>query len=852
MNTTDNLISLKGGDTYITNSESNAYRIAEGPVLVYVVPVKNNKPGRRSFIYQAETNEVIPGFAYRDIEYCEWRFCFVAVDSAKLSVIDGGSTRVLRDKFSKKAKIKNFAREGFNGGLVDQYRINIVTEDGFIRRSQHQREDTASGILELILNSFRSTKFNVTESNSHNSLYNAMSVLCNAQRISIAPYEKLKDACGEKFTIPDIARISHFAYREIVLNPGWHKEDGGSFITFTEQNKPVVCLSKGTHSYMLWDVENNCALPCNKSVVESLSPKAYMIYSPLPNKKLTWKDLFAYCVKKVRAADIALLAFLTIVTALIGILTPSLSQSIYDNYIPLGEKSVLYQLGCLLGSFMISNIMFSIVKNIATFRISSRMSYDLQGAVYDRLFNLPESFFRNYESADLAQRVMAADNVVNTLANVILSSAVALVFSVVYFVKMGGYSWKLTLIGLLLIAVYSIVYYFISARALKYKTRAIELDGKTGSLMYQFLTGIAKIRIAGVEDRALYEYLKPYVEQRNIEQKREKIQDLGAVINLISGTLFSIVFYTIVVKSKTDITLGSFVAFNTLFGSFSAYVLQLVNSFIEYKNEKPSIDRLTPVFDNLPEFDEANELPGEISGGIEINNVSFSYDSDSPLVLDGITLDIKPGEYVGIVGSSGCGKSTLMKLLLGFEKPNAGKIYYDNKDIESVDKRELRKKMGVVLQDGKLISGSIFENITITAPDATVKDVNAVIAAVGLKEDIAAMPMGLHTVLSEDCGTISGGQQQRILIARAIISNPKILFFDEATSALDNITQSMVCETLEKMDATRIVIAHRLSTIIKCDRIIVLDKGRIVEQGSYDELMKNNGLFYQLASRQTV
>ena len=852
MNTVNNLISLKGGDTYITNSEVNAYKVVDGTVLVYVVPLSNGKPGRRSFIYQAESNEVIPAFSYKDIEYCEWRFCFVAVDSAKLSLIENGSTKVLRERFSKKARIRNFSKEGYNGGLVDQYRINIVTEDGFIRRTQHQREDTASNILGLIFNSFRKKKFDIAESNSNNLLYNAMSILCNSQKVSIAPYEKMKEACGDKFNVSDIARISHFAYREIVLNAGWEKEDGGCFITFTDKKKPVVCLSKGTHSYMLWDVENNCTLPCTKKFVSTLSPKAYMIYSPLPNKKLKWKDIFGYCAKKIRTADIVLLAFLTIATSLIGILTPTLSQSIYDNYIPLGAKSVLFQIGCLLASFMVSNIMFSVVKNIASFRISSRMAYDMQSAVYDRLFNLPESFFRNYESADLAQRVMATGSVVGNIANVLISSAVALVFAVVYFVKMAGYSWKLTLIGLLLIAVYGFAYYFISARALKYKAKAIELDGKTSSLMYQFLNGISKIRIAGVEDRALFEYLKPYVEQRNEEQKKEKILDLGAVINLISGSVFSIIFYVIIIKANTEISLGSFVAFNTLFGSFAAYVLQLVDSFVSYKNEKPNIDRLKSVFDALPEFDDAKELPGDISGGIEINNVSFSYDNDAPLVLDGITLDIKPGEYVGLVGSSGCGKSTLMKLLLGFEKPNSGKIYYDNKDIDSVDKRELRKKMGVVLQDGKLISGSIFENITITAPNATVKDVNAVIAAVGLKDDIAAMPMGLHTVLSEDCGTISGGQQQRILIARAIISNPKILFFDEATSALDNITQSMVCETLEKMDSTRIVIAHRLSTIIKCDRIIVLDKGHVVEQGTYDELMKNNGLFYQLASRQMV
>lgn len=852
MDTFDNLISLKGGETYITNSETSAYKITEGTVLVYVVPLKNGRVGRRSFIYQAESNEVIPGFAYRDIEYCEWRFCFVAVDSAKLVAIENGSTKILRERFSQKARIKNFSKEGYNGGLVDQYRTNIVTEDGFIRRTQHQREDTASNVLSLILNAFRKNKFRVAESNSNHSLYNAMSLLCNRQKISIAPYEKLKEAHGDSFSVSDIARISHFAYREIVLTPGWEKEDGGCFLAFTHEQKPIVCISKGTHSYILWDVENGCALPATKKVVLTLCPKAYMIYAPLPNKELKRKDVLGYCVKRIRPTDLALLAFLTLVTSLIGILTPTLSQSIYDDYIPLGAKSVLFQFGCLLVSFMVSNILFSVVKNIASFRISSRMAYDMQSAVYNRLFNLPESFFRNYESADLAQRVMAVGRVVANIATVAISSAVALVFCTVYFVKMAGYSWKLTLIGLIMIVLYGLIYYLISVQALRHKTKAIELDGKTSSLMYQFLNGISKIRIAGVEDRALYEYLKPYVEQRNEEQKKEKIVDLGAVVHLVSNTVFSIVFFIIIIKANTDISLGAFVAFNALFGSFAAYMLQLVNGFVSYKNERPSIDRLMPVMQALPEFDDANELPGEISGAIEINNVSFSYDKDSDLVLNGITLDIKPGEYVGIVGSSGCGKSTLMKLLLGFEKPNAGKIYYDNKDIESLDKRELRKKLGVVLQDGKLISGSIFENITITAPQATQKDVNAVVEAVGLKEDIDAMPMGLHTVLSEDCGTISGGQQQRILIARAIISAPKILFFDEATSALDNITQSMVCQTLEKMDATRIVIAHRLSTVIKCDRIIVMDKGCIAEQGSYETLMKNQGLFYQLASRQMV
>lgn len=847
----DNRFLLKGGEVHVTDDETCAYKVISGTMLIYVVPMKNGKPGRRSFIYQAECGEVIPSFSYKDIEYCQWRFCFSAVDIASVQVIENGSTKILKEKFARKAGLKNYSREGYNGALVDQYRLNVVTEDGFIRRTRNQRTDTAENVRMLIYNSFKKKGSIAAESSdSPDLLYNAMCILGNKVGVKIASYDKIRAVCKDKTSVPEIARISHFAYREIVLEPGWEKEDGGSFVTFNGQNKPIVCLSKGTHTYMLWDVENNCTLPCNKKVVSTLNPKGYMIYTPFPNNALTRKDMVRFCVGQIRKADVIMLLLLTLATSLLGILTPTLSQSIYDSYIPLGAVGMLYQIGCMLAAFMLSNLMFSIVKNISSFRISTRIGYAVQDAVYDRLFNLPESFFREYDSADLAQRVVSAGAITRSVVDLVVSALMSLIFAVVYFVRMISYSVPMSLIGLLMLLVYASANFLITVRALKYNEKALELDGKTSSVMYQFLNGISKIRIAGIEDRAVYEYLKPYVEQNECEQKQERIMDTGAVLGLIANSIFSIVFYCIVVGSNSGISLGSFIAFNTMFGSFSSVFLQLVNSFISYKSIKPGIERLRPVLAQCPESDEAKELPGDISGDIEINNVSFAYGEDMPYVLSDISLNINQGEYIGIVGPSGCGKSTLIKLLLGFEKPSVGKIYYDNKDIESLDKRELRKKMGVVLQNGHLISGSIFENITITAPDATLQEVVQAVEAVGLKEDIDAMPMGLHTILSEDSSTISGGQQQRILIARAIISNPQILIFDEATSALDNITQRMVCDTLEAMHGTRIVIAHRLSTIMRCDRIVVLDEGRIAEQGTYDELMSNKGLFHTLASRQ--
>ena len=258
------------------------------------------------------------------------------------------------------------------------------------------------------------------------------------------------------------------------------------------------------------------------------------------------------------------------------------------------------------------------------------------------------------------------------------------------------------------------------------------------------------------------------------------------------------------------------------------------------------------MLETAPENSTQGFFPQELTGRIDIDHVSFSYDKNAPSVFDDFSLHIQQGEYIGIVGASGCGKSTLIRLLLGFERPSAGKIYYDSQDISELDLQELRKQFGVVLQDGDLISGSIYDNIAITSPLSDYRDVQAAVEAAGLSEDIREMPMGLSTIVNEHCATLSGGQKQRILIARAILNHPKILILDEATSALDNLTQSVIGDTLKQMDCTRIVVAHRLSTIKNCDRIIVLSDGNIVEEGNFSSLMENKGLFYELASRQMV
>ena len=259
-----------------------------------------------------------------------------------------------------------------------------------------------------------------------------------------------------------------------------------------------------------------------------------------------------------------------------------------------------------------------------------------------------------------------------------------------------------------------------------------------------------------------------------------------------------------------------------------------------------------PILETEPELDEDRHVVTRLRGSIELNNVSFHYNDKMPNVLDDLSLKIRPGQYVAIVGKTGCGKSTLMRILLGFEKPQKGVVYYDGKDISYMDLKSLRQKIGVVMQNGKLFQGDIYSNITICAPQLTLDEAWEAAEMVGIAEDIRRMPMGMNTLISEGQGGISGGQRQRIMIARAIAPKPQILMFDEATSALDNITQKMVSESLNNLKCTRIVIAHRLSTIRHCDRIIVLNEGKIVEDGTYEELLEKKGYFSELVERQRV
>ncbi len=487
---------------------------------------------------------------------------------------------------------------------------------------------------------------------------------------------------------------------------------------------------------------------------------------------------------------------------------------------------------------------------MSSFRFLNRIKYQLEAAIVDRLFSLPESFYRDYESADLAERAMTIANLFTKLMEILLKNSLTAIFSFLYLFRMFHYSKRLTWIALIMCLLSTAICLGLDWLQIKYDRERMTTDGRISSLLYQLVSGVGKLRISGSEERGIREYTKLYTKSTELSIRGSKIDRIEKTVSSMFSTIIMIVLYYTMIHKNMGLSIGAFMGFNSAYGSFSGALGTLVSCFLDVNDMIPAFGRIKPILQATPEYSSSLAMPGELEGEIELTKVKFSYRADLPEILHGIDLKIKPGEYIGVVGETGGGKSTLLKLLLGFENPTEGQIFYDGMDIAMLDKRELRKKFGVVLQDGGLITGSIRENITITNPNATEEEINEAVANAGLTDDIKKMPMGLNTVMSEGDGSVSGGQKQRILIARAIVGKPKILFFDEATSALDNNTQRIVREGLDSLHSTRVVIAHRLSTIINCDRIIVLHNGVIEECGNFDELMANKGYFYQLASRQ--
>ncbi|MCW5978050.1 MAG: NHLP bacteriocin export ABC transporter permease/ATPase subunit [Bryobacteraceae bacterium] len=659
---------------------------------------------------------------------------------------------------------------------------------------------------------------------------------------------------GGPATVEDIAHASGVRVRRVILSGRWWRTDSGPLVAFFEEgNRPIALIPTSSGRYALHDPAEARPGKVDSRIASKLGPYAFAFYRAFPERRLGAGDLLAFGVRGC-GKDLLWIAVFGAAIGVAGLVVPVATGIIFDSVIPGAERQQLFQLSLFLLAMAVCSALFHLARGLAALRLEGKMEASIQAAVWDRLIGLPVQFFRDYSSGDLASRGLGIDQMRQALTGPALSALLSGIFSVLNFALLFYYSWRLAFLALALVTIAVLVTALCGYLQVRRQREITRIRGRIASLALQLIGGISKLRVAGAESRAFAVWAGEFAAQKREALKARGVSNALAVFHAVFPVVCAmLVFYAMAALAEgpghAALSTGEFLAFYVAFGQYLAAMLQLSAAVVSVAAIVPLYERAKPILETLPEVDRAKCKPGALAGDIEVKRVSFRYRPDAPLVLKDLSLSAPAGKFVAIVGASSSGKSTVFRLLLGFDKPESGAIYYDGQDLAGRDIRAIRRQIGVVLQTSKLITANILQNIIGSAP-LTIEDAWEAARMVGFDQDIKAMPMGMHTVVSEGGGGLSGGQRQRLLIARAIVHKPRILLFDEATSALDNETQAVVSRSLEKLQATRVVIAHRLSTIVRADRIFVLDKGAVVESGTYSELMAGGGLFAELATRQ--
>lgn len=687
-------------------------------------------------------------------------------------------------------------------------------------------------------------------------LFAACTLVGRAHGLAIKSYPRVQGAPPPRDPLAAILRASRVRPRQVALRGRWWREDNGPLLAYIAKDgakakRPVALLRpSATGSYVLHDPASGERRPMDAAAAEGLEPFAHSFYRPFPERALRVRDVLRFAIRG-STRDVIVLFGMAAAGSLLGMVPALATGMLFNTVIPGAQRSQLVQMTLVLLACAAAMALSSLTQGIALLRIEGRASGALQAAVWDRLLALPLGFFRPYTSGDLATRAMAIDAMRQVVSGSTVAALMGVILALGNIALMFWFSWQMALWASILIAFVILVTVAASVLQLRPQREAIALQSKAAGLVLQLLTGVAKLRVAGAEIPAFGLWARRFGEQRRLNYASRSIGTWIAALNAATPLLSSLVIFSIALAHANAGTLrtGDFLAFLTAFSSAMGAMLGASLALLATVNTLPLYEQARPILETLPEVSQAKSDPGVIAGDIEVQHAMFRYQQDGPLVLRDVSFRVQPGEFVAFVGPSGSGKSTLLRLLLGFETLESGSVYYDGQEIGGVDVQALRRQMGVVLQSGRLMSGDIFTNI-VGSSGMTLKDAWEAARMAGLAEDIESMPMSMHTVVSEGGGTLSGGQRQRLLIARAIVSRPRILLLDEATSALDNRTQAIVSASLEALQATRIVVAHRLSTIINADRICVMERGRLVQSGSYAELMAQQGPFLELARRQ--
>ncbi len=645
-------------------------------------------------------------------------------------------------------------------------------------------------------------------------------------------------------------RSCNMMKRKVMLVDRWWNDATGAYLGQLKTGEPIAIIPFGLRSYGYVEPRTNKKVLLTARTAADVLPEAFCFYRPLPQESLTVRDLIKFMAASLDTGDYIRIALTSLVVALVGLIPAVANGLLFDRIIPSGDVGLILPICALLIGGVLASTLIGVMNSLVTTRLSSKLSLQMEAAMMSRLLSLPPAFFKGRQAGDLAKRVKRVKNIVDILTSVFLVSALTAVFSLIYIVQITAYAPSLVLPAIAIIVVQLVVGIAVAITQARRQRRIMEADLVVSGLVPALLNGITKLKLSGAEKRAFAQWADAEASYLAAQYDLPLWYKVADTIPALVSLVGTIVIYWF--AGTSGVSLADFMAFNVAYGAVSTAIITLSRTAGRLAQVQSYLDAVKPIIEAVPESAELGKQITSVSGSIEVSNVTFRYDPAQKPVLEDLSLKVRPGEYLAIVGKSGSGKSTLLRLLMGFEKPERGAIYYGGQDIADMDARSLRRVIGVCLQNGTMFSGSIFGNIALAYPRATMDDAWEAAEIAGIADDIRAMPMGMQTLISEGSGGVSGGQRQRILIARAVCSKPRIIIFDEATSALDNVTQKHVSDALNELKCTRIVVAHRLSTIKLADRIVMLDHGRVVEEGTYDELIALNGEFADLVKRQQL
>ena len=868
----------KDCEYFFADTINRYYHILEGSCNVYLSKVKDGKPiGKRYYLFELNSKDIVYQLPrLQEVSILIVPTCDTTIEDSlnldlatltdkKVYLFRSMATSISWSKSKIDSFISNFNDDSFNSFIAE---YTSTANDMILERntqrvlnnklSLEKEKSTyykSFDILNDVLKSKRQKELSLSNTDSvEDSLFKACKMITRYLKINIKVPLYLEKGLTVTNPLEEISTASHFRFRKVSLGSGWYKNSTIPYLTYLKEDDVPVALIPTLFGYNMYNPEKNSIVKVSKSIANTIDyQRCYVFYRNLPSKSVTTKELIKFCFEGVRKADLFGMVLVGVIGGLLSAITPLIISWIFDSVIPDANEDLLKQLACILISITCVQYIFELVRSFAVMRLENFFEMDVQSSLWDRLLSLPTTFFKDYSPGELAKKVDGVSQIREVVSGRVVNQILSSIFGVFYIIVMFSISSRLALVCLLVILLITVISILFGLKEIAYYRDATNLSADLSGRMISWLNGITKIRTAGAEGRVYNLWAKQFTKIRGLDVSRTKIHNVSQIFcSVVSVVVSMCMYYYIVNSTNLQLETGMFVAFNTALMVVLSNFISLTGTITELNSVVPLYRNVKPIFSTVPEYDETKEDIGEVTGDIEVSHVSFRYSEHTPLVLKDVSFSIKAGEHIALVGTSGSGKSTMLRVLLGFEKPESGQIYFDGKDILQYNIRSLRRQLGVVLQTGQLLSGSIFENVVGSSNTLTVKDVEEALAQAGILEEVQDMPMGIHTMVSDEFGSISGGQKQRILIARALVSKPKVLFFDEATSALDNKTQKIVSNSINKLNITRVTIAHRLSTITECDRIIVFHDGKIVEEGTYNELIDKRGTFFSMAERQLI